>query len=95
MAVTQYRLEEVLGPYSILSLRPITGRTHQLRVHCLHYGLPILGDPQYATAQSAACSRELGLSFQQLAAKKLVFPHPLTAEVLEICSKQTVLRPNF
>ena len=30
-----------------LELRPLTGRTHQLRVHCAYLGFPILGDPQY------------------------------------------------
>jgi len=35
--------------YSLLSLYPRTGRTHQLRVHCAHIGCPILGDPIYGT----------------------------------------------
>jgi tRNA pseudouridine32 synthase/23S rRNA pseudouridine746 synthase len=35
---------------ALLELRPITGRTHQLRVHCQASGFPILGDPIYGTA---------------------------------------------
>ena len=35
---------------ALLELRPITGRTHQLRVHCAASGFPILGDPIYGTA---------------------------------------------
>ena len=38
---------------SLLELRPITGRTHQLRVHCAESGFPILGDPIYGTAPRA------------------------------------------
>ena len=34
-------------PLCLLELRPLTGRTHQLRVHCAYMGFPILGDPQY------------------------------------------------
>lgn len=50
-AVTDYRIERVLpNGHTLVSLYPLTGRTHQLRVHCAHnYGLgcPILGDPIY------------------------------------------------
>lgn len=50
-AVTDYRIERVLpNGHTLVSLYPLTGRTHQLRVHCAHnYGLgcPILGDPLY------------------------------------------------
>ena len=49
---TQYRLLERFDGYSKLALRPVTGRTHQLRVHCAHMGHPILGDPQYHTPES-------------------------------------------
>ncbi len=38
-----------------LELRPLTGRTHQLRVHCAHEGFPILGDPQYGAAAGPYC----------------------------------------
>ena len=63
-----------------LSLRPITGRTHQLRLHCAYMGHPILGDPQYGNEQSIALSRELGISSQKLCAKRLEFAHPITGE---------------
>ena len=61
-----------------LALSPITGRTHQLRVHCAHMGFPILGDPQYGTDASKAFSADLGLTYQQLCAKQLEFIHPIT-----------------
>jgi 23S rRNA pseudouridine1911/1915/1917 synthase len=46
-AVTRYRVLRSWGAYSLLLLRPKTGRTHQLRVHLRHLGHPILGDPIY------------------------------------------------
>ena len=85
---TEYR---VLGRWeetSLLELKPITGRTHQLRVHCAYMGCPILGDPQYGSAESRAESARLGLEYQRLCAKKVEFAHPLTGEPLEIESRQ-------
>jgi 23S rRNA pseudouridine1911/1915/1917 synthase len=46
-ALTRYRVIRSWGAYSLLLLRPRTGRTHQLRVHLRHLGHPILGDPVY------------------------------------------------
>lgn len=46
-AVTEWRVVAEAGGYSILALRPKTGRTHQLRVHCKGIGCPIVGDPVY------------------------------------------------
>lgn len=73
-----------------LALRPITGRTHQLRVHCAHMGYPILGDPQYGSEESQKLSAELGLTSQLLCAKSLFFPHPVTGEMMELTSKLDV-----
>lgn len=47
-AVTRYRVLRRFGDYAFVSLRPETGRTHQLRVHLAGIGCPILGDPVYA-----------------------------------------------
>jgi 23S rRNA pseudouridine1911/1915/1917 synthase len=48
MALTTWRkLEELGGRFSILSVTPKTGRTHQIRVHLSHIGHPIVGDPVY------------------------------------------------
>jgi 23S rRNA pseudouridine1911/1915/1917 synthase len=46
-ALTRYRVIRSWGAYSLLALRPRTGRTHQLRVHLRHLGRPILGDSIY------------------------------------------------
>jgi len=47
LSVTYYKVIKSWGNYSLLMLRPRTGRTHQLRVHLRHIGYPILGDPVY------------------------------------------------
>jgi tRNA pseudouridine32 synthase/23S rRNA pseudouridine746 synthase/23S rRNA pseudouridine1911/1915/1917 synthase len=46
-AITDYRVFGQAGGRSWLELRPRTGRTHQIRVHCATLGCPVLGDPQY------------------------------------------------
>lgn len=83
------------GEICKLSLQPITGRTHQLRVHCAHMGFPILGDPQYGSEASQAFSANFGLTHQQLCAKKLEFIHPITGENLTLSSKMDVAVLNL
>ena len=87
---TEFTVLERRDGITKLALRPITGRTHQLRVHCAHMGYPILGDPQYGSEASQALSAELGLSSQLLCAKSLRFPHPTTGVEMEIISKLDV-----
>lgn len=77
-SVTEFRVLYREAAVSKLALRPITGRTHQLRLHCAHMGFPILGDPQYASEESREFSHGLGLSSQLLCAKRLELVHPMT-----------------
>ena len=86
-SVTEYRVSERFDGYSRLTLRPITGRTHQLRVHCAYQGFPILGDPQYGNEVSLELSQKLGIKTQALCARRLQFPHPITGEQMDICSR--------
>ena len=76
--ITEYRVLERRDAVSKLELHPITGRTHQLRLHCTYLGCPILGDPQYGTPESMAYSASLGFYSQLLCAKRLEFTHPIT-----------------
>jgi RluA family pseudouridine synthase len=89
-SVTEYTVLETRGDFSKLALRPITGRTHQLRVHCAYMGFPILGDPQYGTEESQKASQALGLTSQILCAKQIDLIHPVTGEPLQILSKMEV-----
>lgn len=65
-------------------LCPVTGRTHQLRLHCLSAGAPLLGDTQYDTPESRRIAEAWGLAGQMLHAWRLAFWHPLTGDRLEI-----------
>ena len=88
--LTRYTLLQRLGNTCKLALEPVTGRTHQLRVHCSHMGWPILGDPQYGSAESQEYSAALGLCYQQLCAKRLEFIHPMTGQHLRLESNLDV-----
>lgn len=81
MAITEYFLQDTYTynkePYSFLLLKPLTGRTHQLRVHLQHIGNPIVSDPIYGWKKWLKedvvwCPRLF------LHAMQLVFVHPST-----------------
>ena len=93
-ARSRYRVLERSPDTALLELHPLTGRTHQLRLHCAHLGCPILGDPQYGTAASQAFSAAHGLFSQQLCAASLRFSHPLSEKTVEIRS-DFVVRLDF
>jgi len=93
-SVTEFMVMERKNETCKLALRPITGRTHQLRVHCSHMGYPIVGDPQYGSEASAAYSEKRGLQTQQLCAKKLEFVHPVTGEKLCLCSRMDTVQED-
>ncbi len=86
-SVTEYAVLHRGDGFTKLALRPVTGRTHQLRVHCAYMGCPILGDPQYGTPPSRAFSEEAGLFAQQLCAYSLEFQHPITGKKLHLLSR--------
>ena len=86
-SVTEYRVLERTEKLCKLEMCPITGRTHQLRLHCAHMGFPILGDPQYGDSESMEYSRQLGYSTQLLCAKGLDFTPPITKEKLHLESQ--------
>lgn len=92
--LTEYRVWERLGPVTGLELRPVTGRTHQLRLHCAYLGCPILGDPQYGSRESMAYSLGLGIQTQLLCARRLELTHPVTGEGLTLESRMDVSLPR-
>lgn len=89
-SVTRYRVLERGAQVSRLELEPITGRTHQLRLHCAYMGFPILGDPQYGSEASMAFSRERDFETQLLLAKRLEFIHPITGQTMALESRMTL-----
>jgi tRNA pseudouridine32 synthase/23S rRNA pseudouridine746 synthase len=78
-SLTRYLVLNSFGNSSRVELEPVSGRTHQLRVHMMSIGHPILGDALYGDASTA--SRLL------LHACSLSFIHPLTGELLNFLSE--------
>ncbi len=72
-AVTQYAVLGKAGGVSWLSLKPQTGRQHQLRAHTAHIGTPILGDNKYGGDVDLP---EGVANRLHLHARRIVFPHP-------------------
>jgi len=73
-ADTEYvMISRAAGRAAWMALRPLTGRTHQLRAHMKAIGHPILGDPKYSDDKAAELSGGLKL---QLHARRLTLPHP-------------------
>lgn len=79
-ARTEWRCEVLGNGASLVSCQPITGRTHQIRVHMKELGHPILGDYQYGTKFSCPIKPKRCL----LHAWKLHFPHPVTGKIIDI-----------
>jgi 23S rRNA pseudouridine1911/1915/1917 synthase len=87
-AVTEFRVLERFGFYTVVELRPRTGRTHQIRVHMAALGHPLVGDPTYGRARpqlkrSLAAPQLAWFRRQALHAWVLGFTHPMSGEWLE------------
>ena len=76
-AITHYICQRVEADRSLVKLKPITGRSHQLRVHMMELGHPILGDHLYAPPEAQAAAPHLYLH-----AAMLSFNHPLSGQRL-------------
>jgi len=74
-AVTRYKVLERFQGFTYMELTLETGRTHQIRVHMLSLGCPVVGDPLYAPGRET-----FGLIGQCLHAKNIGFRHPITNE---------------
>lgn len=77
-SITEFSILERFTGATLVEARPITGRTHQIRVHAQYSGFPILGDTKYESADSASFSREIGLKRLFLHAASLRFKLPET-----------------
>ncbi len=78
-ARTQYHVVDYTGNYTLLEVRPETGRTHQIRVHLAAIGYPVVGDAVYGV-KSAYLSRQF------VHASRLGFKLPSTGQYVEFTS---------
>ncbi|MEK6814857.1 MAG: RluA family pseudouridine synthase [Nitrospirota bacterium] len=83
-AVTEYRVVAESERASLLSVRILTGRTHQIRVHMAASGHPVLGDGVYGG--KSARPADVPLPRQMLHARRLAFTHPVTGERLSFAA---------
>jgi 23S rRNA pseudouridine1911/1915/1917 synthase len=70
-SLTEYWVVEYLDDYTLIRVRLHTGRTHQIRVHFLSKGFPLVGDALYSTKPAQKQAKELGLSRQFLHARRI------------------------
>jgi 23S rRNA pseudouridine955/2504/2580 synthase len=72
-STTEFRIRQSFAKVTLVEARPLTGRTHQIRVHALHAGHTLLGDAKYQSAESEAIARKLRLKRLFLHAESLSF----------------------
>ena len=78
-ATTQYQVQKYLDNYTLVEVTPITGRTHQIRIHLSAIGFPVVGDPIYGI-------KSTHLSRQFIHAYRLGFHLPSTEQYQEFTS---------
>lgn len=81
-AITNWQVQKVHDEVTDLLMKPRTGRSHQLRVHCLALGHPIVGDRLYAHEEAYRAHSRMCLHSSFLA-----FDHPVSGERLEFSSR--------
>lgn len=86
-ALTLYSVKKVLDDLSLLEIKPVTGRTHQIRVHFASAGHPIVGDTRYGGRDKTGRFKRLYLH-----AWHIVFAHPVSKALLEFYAP---LPPEF
>ena len=81
---TRFSLQRRYEGYTLVNAEPVTGRTHQIRVHCQFAGQAIVGDDKYASDPQLKGSRAQGAKRMFLHAHTLRFKHPQTDALLTI-----------
>ncbi len=82
LATTFFYPTEAYDEASLVDVRLITGRTHQIRVHSQHLRHPIAGDEKYGDVRFNASMKKQGLKRLFLHARSLRFEHPQTGEIM-------------
>lgn len=74
-AKTKFRVVRRFAAHTLLELEPLTGRTHQIRIHCHLIGHPVVGDPFYKSSVDPLAEAR-GIKHHLLHASRLIFRHP-------------------
>ena len=83
-SLTGFSLLERYPQFSLMEALPVTGRTHQIRVHAAYKGHPIAGDEKYGCRDSNIVMQAKGLDRLFLHARQLVFESPLSKELIAV-----------
>ena len=75
-AITNFRIVERFGDYTLVECKLLTGRTHQIRVHMAYIGHPVVGDPKYGRSDG----EKFSINGQALHSADLRIDHPVTGE---------------
>jgi 23S rRNA pseudouridine955/2504/2580 synthase len=81
-ALTRFNIIEVLPNTTLIEARPVTGRTHQIRVHAQLAGHPIIGDDKYSSTKTRRAFAKAGVKRLCLHAAAIQLIHPNTGEQL-------------
>ncbi|WP_099610159.1 23S rRNA pseudouridine(955/2504/2580) synthase RluC [Vibrio fujianensis] len=81
---TRFRIIEKFPQATLIQASPITGRTHQIRVHTQYVGHPIAWDDRYGDRRFDAYTAQFGINRLFLHAAHILFLHPATGEKMEI-----------
>ena len=85
-SLTKYRVLAQSSRFTLVEAKPVTGRTHQIRVHCQFAGHGIAGDPKYLNKVEKMVDKSAAIKRLCLHAYRLSFIHPMTGELLELAS---------
>jgi len=88
---TRIAVQQTAGGHALLALSPVTGRKHQLRVHCMALGMPIVNDPFYPVLLPSG--RDDFDKPLQLLAKSVAFQDPVSGELRSFTSPRSLALP--
>ncbi|MGB2079580.1 MAG: pseudouridine synthase, partial [Vibrio sp.] len=83
-SLTRFKIIERFDKATLVQASPVTGRTHQIRVHCQYMGCPIAWDDRYGDPRFDAYTREFGLDRLFLHAAEIEFKHPKDDTLMHI-----------
>jgi 23S rRNA pseudouridine1911/1915/1917 synthase len=97
-AITHYKVAQQFKKHSLLEVNIETGRTHQIRVHCLHLGCPIIADELYGNSQPlflSSLKKKFNLSKNELDERPLLSRLALHAQSLSFMDTLTNTKQYF
>lgn len=84
MSRTRFAVRETFNGMTLVEAEPVTGRTHQIRVHAAHAGHALLGDDKYGCREGHRLAAQIGLQRLFLHASALTFPEPSSGRPVQI-----------